>query len=91
MGSSENTFALARSQGDQDNLCWFGCQFLATFDSSSPCCQAKPTCEEVFPLVEDRGVGVEDLNLIEQPIAGQGRSLPNPRPVSKAEVERCVE
>ena len=88
MGSSEITFAVGLSQEDQDILGYFG-QFLDTFDSSSPCYQAKHTGEEVFRLVED--CGVENLNFIEQPIAGQGRGVPNPRPVPEAEVERCAE
>ena len=64
---------------------------LDTFDWYSPWYQSKHTYEEVFRWFES--CGLEQLHVIEQPIAVQGR-----RPVSvtrifdpdKSEVERCV-
>jgi SAM-dependent methyltransferase len=65
---------------------------LDTFDWYSPWYQSKHTYEEVFRWFED--CGLEDLRVIEQPIAVQGR-----RPLAKrenparagAEVARCAE
>ncbi len=64
---------------------------LDTFDWYSPWYQSKHTYEEVFRWFED--CGLEDLKVIEQPIAVRGRRPPNPRPApvpETAEVERCA-
>ncbi len=65
---------------------------LDTFDWYSPWYQSKHTYEEVFRWFE--GCGLEDLRVIEQPIAVQGRralSAANLLNIHDAEVERCVE
>lgn len=62
-------------------------RLLDTFDWYSPWYQSKHTYEEVFRWFES--CGLEDLRVIEQPIAVQGR-----RPLSAlhaAEVHQCVE
>ena len=65
---------------------------LDTFDWYSPWYQSKHTYEEVFRWFED--CGLEDLRVIEQPIAVQGRrpqsNRDNPAGES-AEVARCAE
>jgi hypothetical protein len=65
-------------------------RILDTFDWYSPWYQSKHTYEEVFRWFES--CGLEDLRVIEQPIAVQGR-----RPVSvevsrqdTAEVTQCA-
>ena len=65
---------------------------LDTFDWYSPWYQSKHTYEEVFRWFED--CGLEDLRVIEQPIAVQGRRPPKVRPgpaPETAEVKQCVE
>jgi len=65
---------------------------LDTFDWYSPWYQSKHTYEEVFRWFED--CGLEDLKVIEQPIAVRGRRPPNPGLAAApetAEVERCAE
>ena len=65
---------------------------LDTFDWYSPWYQSKHTYEEVFRWFED--CGLEDLKVIEQPIAVQGRRPAETRPErvpETAEIERCAE
>lgn len=65
---------------------------LDTFDWYSPWYQSKHTYEEVFRWFED--CGLEDLHVIEQPIAVQGRSpagVAQPQELAGAEVGRCAE
>ena len=64
---------------------------LDTFDWYSPWYQSKHTYEEVFRWFES--CGLEELRVIEQPIAVQGRrpvSLTKVREKDKAEVEQCA-
>jgi SAM-dependent methyltransferase len=69
---------------------------LDTFDWYSPWYQSKHTYEEVFRWFED--CGLEELRVIEQPIAVQGRrplakdlAKDEDRAGSSAEVARCAE
>ena len=63
---------------------------LDTFDWYSPWYQSKHTYEEVFRWFES--CGLEDLHVIEQPIAVQGRKPANTgsAQAGRAEVESCV-
>ena len=64
---------------------------LDTFDWYSPWYQSKHTYEEVFRWFES--CGLEDLRVIEQPIAVQGRrpaAVGQPLRDHEREVERCV-
>lgn len=65
-------------------------RILDTFDWYSPWYQSKHTYEEVFRWFES--CGLEDLHVIEQPIAVQGRkpAPPGLRQSSRAEVVPCV-
>jgi 2-polyprenyl-3-methyl-5-hydroxy-6-metoxy-1,4-benzoquinol methylase len=65
---------------------------LDTFDWYSPCYQSKHTYEEVFRWFES--CGLEDLRVIEQPIAVQGRRplVTEPPPaLETSEVRQCAE
>jgi SAM-dependent methyltransferase len=67
-------------------------RLLDTFDWYSPWYQSKHTYEEVFRWFES--CGLEDLRVIEQPIAVQGRRplVDKSLPASEAsEVQQCVE
>jgi len=67
-------------------------RLLDTFDWYSPWYQSKHTYEEVFRWLES--CGLEDLRVIEQPIAVQGRRplVGNPpAPVKASEVQQCAE
>ncbi|PYQ40793.1 MAG: hypothetical protein DMG99_12900 [Acidobacteria bacterium] len=67
-------------------------RLLDTFDWYSPWYQSKHTYEEVFRWFED--CGLEDLRVIEQPIAVQGRRPTELRPApaqETMEIERCAE
>ena len=67
-------------------------RLLDTFDWYSPWYQSKHTYEEVFRWFED--CGLEDLRVIEQPIAVQGRRPTDLRPApaqETMEIERCAE
>lgn len=64
---------------------------LDTFDWYSPWYQSKHTYEEVFRWFES--CGLEDLRVIEQPIAVQGRRPVSPQasaPAYEPEAERCA-
>lgn len=65
-------------------------RILDTFDWYSPWYQSKHTYEEVFRWFES--CGLEDLHVIEQPIAVQGRKPANTgsAQAGRAEVESCV-
>jgi 2-polyprenyl-3-methyl-5-hydroxy-6-metoxy-1,4-benzoquinol methylase len=66
---------------------------LDTFDWYSPWYQSKHTYEEVFRWFES--CGLQDLRVIEQPIAVQGQRPPQheagERVLERVEVERCAE
>lgn len=67
-------------------------RILDTFDWYSPWHQSKHTYEEVFRWFES--CGLEDLRVIEQPIAVQGRrplSLEHAQATSTVEVIQCAE
>jgi hypothetical protein len=72
-----------------ENPTW---RVLDTFDWYSPWYQSKHTYEEVFRWFED--CGLENLRVIEQPIAVQGtrpRQVREPGVVDNPEVTRCAE
>jgi SAM-dependent methyltransferase len=65
---------------------------LDTFDWYSPWYQSKHTYEEVFRWFES--CGLEDLRVIEQPIAVQGRrplAAESPATIEGPEVQQCAE
>jgi len=63
---------------------------LDTFDWYSPWYQSKHTYEEVFRWFES--CGLEDLRVIEKPIAVQGRkpAVHEPKPLDEKEIPQCV-
>jgi SAM-dependent methyltransferase len=86
---ASSALAWAIPMSHNENPTW---RVLDTFDWYSPWYQSKHTYEEVFRWFED--CGLENLRVIEQPIAVQGtrpRQVREPGVVDNPEVTRCAE